>query len=218
MIDVYLIVFFLSLLTLVFLLKLKTATYEQKILGITILIALPVEVLGGYLQSKGINNLFLYHILIPIQYCLYSFIFYIAIKSVLLKNLIFYSIPVALLFSLVLFILDIQTVDTYNSYTIALTSFLTCIWILGYYRQVFTPLEIIYLEREPLFWISTGLLFYSLGCFFVDGLMKELILNYPKLAKFYYYKVFLPLSCFLYVMFLISFICRNLFRKELNKL
>jgi hypothetical protein len=85
-------------------------------------------------------------------------------------------------------------------------------WILLYYRQLFIQLKIIKLEREPLFWISTGLLFYAFGSFFVEGLMKELIDYSLALASKYYYNILIVLVSFLYVMFIVSFLCRDVFR------
>jgi hypothetical protein len=215
MIDVYIILFFLSLLATLFFIKAKKATLEQKILGCLIVVTLPCEIYGGYLQYHSINNLFIYHVLIPTQYSLYSLIFYSSIESKNVKKLIIISIPITLI-SAIFFSLSIQPINTYNSYVIVLTSVFTCAWILIYYRQIFVQLKIIYLEKEPLFWISTGLLFYSLGGFFVEGLMKELIEQDKKVASWYYYNVYMLLVSFLYIMFIISFLCQDIFNKSVK--
>lgn len=217
MIDVYLFISFLSVLLILFLIILKSATLEQRILGLLICITLPSEILGGFLQARSINNLFIYHILVPLQYSLYAVIFYYNIESRGIKKLILLSIPVVISAALI-FSLTIQQLNHYNSYAILLTSFFTCLWILIYYRQVFTQLKIVHLEREPLSWISTGLLFYSLGGFFVEGLMQNLITFSMELAKWYYYHVYLFLVGFQYTMFIIALLCRKIFNQNENKI
>lgn len=217
MIDVYIILFFLLLLACLFFFKIRTTTTEQKLLGALILISLPFELYGGYLQYHSVNNLFIYHILIPLQYSLYAVIFYLAIESQTVKKVILFSIPVVIVVA-VFMAFTIQPVISYNSYVIVLTSFFICLWILIYYRQLFVQLKIVYLEREPLFWISTGLLFYSLGGFFVEGLMKELISESITIARWYYYNVYMFLVSFLYIMFILSFICQDIFKKDTYKI
>ena len=212
MIEVYLFIAFLSVLLILFLIILKSATLEQKILGLLVCITLPSEIYGGFLQARSTNNLFIYHILVPLQYCLYATIFYYNIEAKGVKKLILMSLPVAIISALV-FALTVQPLNAYNSYAILITSFFTCLWILLYYRQLFTQLKIVYLEREPVFWISTGLLFYSLGGFFVEGLMGNLIDNSMQLAKWYYYHVYVFLVGFLYSMFILAMLCRKLFKR-----
>jgi hypothetical protein len=216
MLDVYINIFFLALLICLFFLKLEETTPEQKILGVVILITFPVELYGGYLQWYKLNNLFIYHVLVPIQYSIYASIYYLHIASGWVKKFIVLSVPVVFLVALVL-AFTIQPIlplhDTsYNSYVIALCNLLLVLWILIYYRQLFIQLKIIRLEREPLFWISTGLLFYGLGSFFAEGFMQVLIERSPALATRYYYSVTVVLLCLLYIMFIISFLCRDIFK------
>jgi hypothetical protein len=175
------------------------------------MITLPFELYGGYLQSFKLNNLFIYHVLVPVQYAIYSLIYYLRIDSGSIKKIILLSVFLVAAAALVL-ALTIQPLHSYNSYVIVLSNFLIVMWILLYYRQLFIQLKIIKLEREPLFWISTGLLFYAFGSFFVEGLMKELIDYSLALASKYYYNILIVLVSFLYVMFIVSFLCRDVFR------
>ena len=216
MIDFYLIIFFLSLLAFVFFIKLKVATPDQNIIGLMVLVTLPFELYAGYLQANRTNNLFIYHLLVPIQYIFHSFIFYYYIESNKIKKIILFSIPVVIVTAIFL-TFSIQPIEKYNSYVIVITSFFTCAWILIYYRQLFIQLTIINIEKEPLFWISTGLLVYSLGNFFVEGLMKELIEHSMEMAKWYYYNVYMLLLSFLYIMFIIAFLCRDIFNMNVKK-
>jgi len=213
MIDVYLNITLLSGILCLFLIKRKVLTYEQKIIGLLIAVTLPFELYAGYLQSFNINNLFVYHILIPVQYCFYAYLYYCHIEFKSIKKLILLSVALVITAAVVLG-LTIQPPDYYNSYVIILSNFLICVWVLTYYRQLFVHLRIINLKREPLFWISTGLLFFALGDFFVEGLMKALLEQSLTMARWYYYNIYVPVLCLLYVLFIISFICRDIFKPE----
>lgn len=212
MIDVYLNISFLTILLLLFFIKMKQLTQEQKVIGFIVLVTLPLELYAGYLQSYTINNLFIYHILIPIQYSFYAYIYYCYLEFKIMKKLILGSIILVLGAAAVL-AFTIQPPDTYNSYVIILTNFFICIWVLTYYRQLFVQLKITDLKTEPLFWISNGLLLFALGDFFVEGLMKALLDQSLRMARWNYYYIYLPLLCTLYITFIISFLCRAIFKK-----
>ncbi len=213
MIDVYLIVFLLFCLLCLFLIKRKVLTLEQRIIGLLVIVTLPFELYAGYLQSFNSNNLFVYHLLIPIQYCFYAYLYYCYIEFTIIKKLILFSIGLVITAAVAL-AFTIQPLHYYNSYVIILSNLFLCIWVLSYYRQLFVRLTIVNLKQEPLFWISTGLLFFALGDFFVEGLMKALLEESRDMARWYYYNIYVPVLCLLYVLFIVSFICRDIFKKE----
>lgn len=213
MIDVYVNISLLGCLLCLFLLKRKVLTHEQKIIGCLVVVTMPFELYAGYLQSFNVNNLFVYHVLIPVQYCFYAYLYYCYIEFTTIKKLILFSVGLVITAAVVL-ALTVQPLDNYNSYVIILSNFLLCIWVLSYYRQLFVHLRIVSLKQEPLFWISTGLLFFALGDFFVEGLMKALLEQSLEMARWYYYNIYVPVLCLLYVLFIISFICRDIFKKE----
>lgn len=211
MLDVYLTLGFELVIISLFLLNFRRATLEQKLVGALILFSFPFDLWAASIQSSDENNLFIYHILTPIQYTFYAFIYYTAVHAASVKKVILFSIPVVILAALA-FSVTVQPADSYNSYTIVLGNAFILIWIFTYYRETFQQLKIIRLEREPLFWISTGLLFYALGSFFSEGLMNYLIAHTPDLARKYYYAITVVLIGFLHIMFILSFLCRRLFK------
>ncbi len=213
MIDIYLNISFLTLILGLFFFNWAELTQEQKLIGFSVLITLPFEIYAGYLQSYNINNLFIYHMLIPVQYSFYAYIYYCYIEFKIVKKLILISIGLVITVAVVL-AQNIQTPDTYNSYVIIISNFFICIWVLTYYWQLFVQLKIINLKSEPLFWISNGLLLFSLGDFFAEGLMKALLDQSFNLARRIYYYIHVPLLCTLYITFIIAFLCRDIFRKH----
>jgi len=186
------------------LMKYKGLGTDMRILGFTIAITLLIEGYAAYLVFQLTRNLYLYHLLIPIQYTLFSLVFYQALEGDAPRKAILASIPLYLL-TVLLITLHLQTTTEFNSYARLLKNALLACWALLYYREVFKDLKIIRLHREPMFWISTGLFFYSLGNFFVDGLMNYLLgISFELAHALYYVSVFL--GYFLYITFLIAFV------------
>jgi len=179
-------------------------SYALKLLGVTLLVTLLLEGYAAYLMLEGIRNLYVYHLLTPLQYALYAFLFYLMAGSSIHKRLILFSIP---LFALVSFLLSgyVQQTNEFNSYALSLKNILLVGWALLYYRDVFMRLRVNRLETEPFFWVSTGLLFYSLGCFFVYGFMNQLIKTSHQMTLTLYY-ITLFLGYLLYITFAVAFV------------
>jgi len=74
-----------------------------------------------------------------------------------------------------------------------------------YYREVFLGLKINRLEKDPVFWISTGIFFYFLGTVIVDGLKNYMLESHSPVALTLYY-INILLGLLLNLMYLISFI------------
>jgi hypothetical protein len=162
-----------------------------KVLGVAILTTLAMESFAFYLMEQNTNNLFLYHMLIPIQYILYTVVFLFSLSRPREKKVLLASIPLYLLV-IILIMLLLQSTVEFNSYARVLNNILISGWALLYYREVFTGFRIVNLTKEPMFWVSTGLMFFSLGSFFVDGLMNHIIETSSELGEtLYYIKVFL---------------------------
>ncbi|MDX5483203.1 MAG: hypothetical protein LPK07_16100 [Hymenobacteraceae bacterium] len=184
--------------------KYKDLGMDLRILGFAMAITLLVEGYAAYLVFQLTRNLYLYHLLIPIQYTLFSLVIYQALEGITARKTVLVSIPLYLLIVL-LITLHLQTTTEFNSYARLMKNALLACWTLLYYREVFKGLRVIRLDREPMFWISTGLFFYSLGSFFVDGLMNYLLgLSYEIAHTLYYISVFL--GYMLYITFLIAFV------------
>jgi hypothetical protein len=184
--------------------KYRYLRIQLKILGLALLITCLFEAYAAYLMFQGTRNLYVFHILTPVQYILYTYIFYKTISDGILRKIILSSIPLYL-FTILLITLYIQKTSEFNSYALLIKNVLIACWSILYYREAFTKPKVFKLEIEPLFWISTGLLFYSLGSFFVDGLMNYMInQSYGLANKVYYISLFLGYS--LYVTFIIAVI------------
>jgi len=112
--------------------------------------------LTSYLKS----NLFLYHILTPIQLSLILMIYYNVINNPSYKRIVLWLIPLfVVVFASISF--TIQPITENNTYSILIKHVVVIISTLTYFFELMstTPYSKIYLQ--PIFWISVGLLFHS---------------------------------------------------------
>ncbi|WP_242917390.1 hypothetical protein [Pontibacter liquoris] len=176
----------------------------SRLLGLGLLLTLVVEGFAAYLMFHNIRNLYLYHFLTPLQYALFALVFYKVLTGTRLRQAVLASLPLYLAAS-TYFTLCLEGLSEYNSYALSLKNVLIVCWALGYYKEVFESLQVTRLTHEPMFWVSTGLFFYSLGSFFVDGLMNQLLSDSFELASALYY-ISIFLEYLLYITFLIAFV------------
>lgn len=156
--------------------KYRDLRNELRLLGFLLLITFLVEGYATYLMLHDTRNLYLYHLLTPVQYVLYAGVFRMALQTGWVKRLITLSVP-AFLLACLLVTLYVQGTSEYNSYALMLKSFFITGWVLCYFVEAFSTLKLGRIETEPMFWVCTGLLFYSLGSFFLEGLMNYLLLQ-----------------------------------------
>lgn len=176
---------------------------ELRLLGLTLGITTLIESYAAYLVFQLKVNLFLYHWLIPIQVVLFSLIFHRTLHTPGFRKLILFSIPVYLIFACYN-TLYLQPLSEFNSYSRILKNILLTCWALFYYKELFAELKVKALSKDPMFWVSTGLLFASLGSFFSDGLMNHLLsLSFEMAHALNYINVFL--KYFLNLTFLVAF-------------
>ncbi len=214
--EIYIHMVFLPLNIILFLRDSRSIRLELKLLGLFFLVTYPFEWYASFVQVQGgDNNLFVYHLLVPIQYLVFALIYYFAIASAAVKKIILCSIPCYSVISAWL-TLTVEPFEIYNSFAIMLENALLALWVLVYYKELFLRRTPVVLKREPIFWISTGLLFFSVGDFFAEGLMSTVIGLDPQLAKLLFYAIYVPLLFFFYLMCTTAFVCRELFKSSVR--
>jgi hypothetical protein len=202
--EIYLNFILLSLNCFLWLIQLPKLRQPLKILGCILVITLIAESFAFQLLKKKENNLFIFHLLVPLQFIFYTMIFYFESKRRSVKRIMVASIVLVCIMSIALS-LKTQGIDEYNSYVTMARHFFLVIWILLFFRRMLVEVEIPNPLHEPMFWISTGLLFYSLGSFFIEGYMNMLIDAAPEVAKRLYF-VNVLLGLFMYLLFLAAFL------------
>lgn len=150
-----------------------------QVLGLFLLITAIVDgiaatiMLNKYLANTIVSNLFLYHILTPIQYVIICFIYLPVVTNVRIKTVIRASALLFVLLSVVL-TMYVQPLSAYPSYSILVKHTLTILLIMIYFYEVMskTPYTTIYVQ--PIFWVSVGFLFHSCLNILLEGVSNYL--------------------------------------------
>jgi len=202
-------VFFLSLDLLFLSIKWyhKELVIPFKILAIILLLALLLELCTSIFFSGLSNNLFLYHIYSPIEFVLYSLYFTNLSMAKETNKFIYLNIPLFLLFALISSAF-IQKIDVNNGFVTTIESILNILYCLLYLRHI-NIYQIAYrAERNPFFWVTIGILFYSIGYLFVEGFLNLLLEISIDTARFYY-KIGFLFKYVMCMMFLVGILIRK---------
>jgi len=154
------------------------------------------------------NNLFLFHILTPIEYSIMAILYRSVIVNKLIKKVLLISIPVFILIS-ILFAIFIQAPDTNNTYVFIIESVALIFLSLFFLREVLLLQQVKDIYTFPMFWISVGILFHFTGILVIEGMLNYTISHSMDLAR----KVYELGHIFKYLLF-ISFIIGAFFLKS----
>ena len=177
-----------------------------KLLVVYLLLVLAVESIAAVMIAKGMYTTVLYNFFTIIEFDFYFFIVAQVIYSRVGKKIILHAIWAysALALSNVLFL---QKINTFHSVTFALGCFLTVVFSIYYFFQLFQFPYAIKLVKEPSFWICTALLFYFCCIFplfayinFMSKIPQFIIRNYQALIEIF--------NTLLYSLFAAAFLCR----------
>ena len=131
-----------------------------------IIITLFIEFIARVLFERGMNNMFLFHLYTFVEFGFVSAIFYLLSRSEAWKKLILIVSSLFVVFS-ILNLLFFEGIEQFNSnqrYFECISVFVYCV---GYYLGVLRSSESFFLEREPMFWLTSGYLLYFSGTLFL---------------------------------------------------
>ncbi len=160
----------------------------RPLLGLAML-HLCVELLADYLHfgfTPSIDNIFLYHLMTPLDYSLLAFIFYQTFTGLRLKRAIGWSV-VAYWAVAVFFTLYNEPLDQVNTLAFMTESLLITFWCFMFFRDLLNRSSTYVPEKDPTFWILVAVLFYFLGNFFIYGSLNYFIKNDVTLGTRIYY-------------------------------
>lgn len=132
---------------------------------------------GGYITAENyINNNWMSHVFVPLEYLFFSSVYYTAFRSKLIKKGIFASFWLFLGFC-VLNVFLWEPLDSFNANARVLESILLISLVLLYFYRKLNSKEEINFIRKPLFLLSAAILIYFAGTVvlfsFLDALMQE---------------------------------------------
>jgi hypothetical protein len=170
-----------------------------------LLLALPVETAGYYTKSQRISNHLLYNVFFLIEFTFLNFIYYRAIPLERVRKVI----RVYSLFFIGLFVANatfVQGWQMFNSNMFLVGGLGVLAWIGIYFVRLLTDPQLPELRRQPLFWISTGLLFFFPGITPIYGMLNYLNEHYQEVAK-QYFAIIPVLFLIKYALLGVGFLC-----------
>ena len=140
------------------------------------------ESVGLLLMINHTNNGFIFHILQPIEYGLIALFYRDSFPGAQTKKIAIVSITVFFIFCLI-DTLTLEPLSTPNSNQFLVEAILLICWSTYYLYQILQRESYLPLRSIPEFWISTGVLFFYAGAFFLMGLLNYLTKTDFALAK-----------------------------------
>lgn len=129
--------------------------------------------LNSYLGKKIVSNLFLYHILVPLQVFLIMHIY----SNVLVKPHSRQAARTCAVFFVLLSIFlstTVQPLSTYNSYSTMVKHLLVISFSLLFLLETLVSLSYIRITKQPIFWIAVAFFFHSSFNIMLEGVSNVL--------------------------------------------
>jgi hypothetical protein len=179
-------------------------------------VTLAVELAGLITTRMNIRNLWMFNVFTCSEFVFYSWVYLNILENQRVKKLIRYAIVVyPLLFLINIF--WIEGIYRFHTLTYRIGSVMIVVWAYLYFRQLMRSSSYSPVLRNPIFWISTGLLFFYAGFFFYMTAGSILIYAKGFYSKLVFDTISDTLNLLLYSCFLISFLCQmSITRKSLR--
>ena len=174
-------------------------------------ITVGVELLGYYLTSIGKYNVYIYNFFTVIEFCFYFFVLSQVVSRVKMKRIIKGTI---VLYASAAFIniFFLQGTKMFHTVTYSIGCLLVVIFCIYYFWELFRLPKSVKLQKNPAFWICTGLLFFYCCGFPLYGFINYLV-SISTLLRDNFFTIVTILNIFLYSLFTIGFLCRIRIRK-----
>lgn len=186
--------------------KLKSLDTSLRLLSLYLIITTVKELVCVYYSYNQWYNIHIYNPLRIVEFFIMPLIYYKAFTNKKFKNITKYAIVLITSVYLVN-LLFIQGLNKFNTYTIIVGRISLIIITLLYFFELLQKVETTSLYREPMLWISTGLLFYSVGSFLIHGLY-DLHSNFPADLSKKIWAINSILNLFLNLIYSIAFLCK----------
>lgn len=118
-----------------------------------------ISMVTAYLLRLRFNNLFLMHLYDAVAVIFFTIIYYKAFYTPVFKKITL-ILGVSALFTMLINSIFIEGISVYPSVSNTVLSLFLIILSLTYFYQLLTRQEFTYIEKQGLFWINSGVLFY----------------------------------------------------------
>jgi hypothetical protein len=170
-------------------------------------LSLAVELTGLITSRMNLHNQWMFNFFTCIEFLFYSYIYSRLLEKKWVKVIHYCMIAYPVLFLANVFFN--QGVAHFHTITYLIGSVMVVFWCYLYFRQLMLSPHYTPVFRNPVFWISTGLLFFYTGFFFYMSAVDFLGWR----DKTYWHIISGTLNTLLYGCFLIAFLCRLSLKK-----
>ncbi|MEM6321748.1 MAG: hypothetical protein AAF960_29075 [Bacteroidota bacterium] len=142
--------------------RIKHLTELQRLIGLSVLLSLGGELIGIFLAKAGINNLYVFHTFTVLQFALLTLIMEKELVPFVSKR----TLRGLMVGFTILALFDAfwwNGIENFNNYARTISSILLISLVILFFYKTLQELRIKNLEREPLFWLSIGILIYHSG-------------------------------------------------------
>lgn len=148
------------------------------------------------------NNHPVIYIFIIISILFFGAIYYYAFFSPVLKKAILILSAIALLITL-FNVIFIESIWDYPSLSITVLGVLLIFFSLAYFYQLLNRQEFVHIEKQGLFWINTGVLFYFSINLFLFMLFQQILLKHPE-----YYMIHSVTNIIANILYSVGLLCK----------
>jgi len=151
-----------------------------KIAAVYFVISVAADVLQEIMKRNGsINNMPVIHAYILISILFFGAMYYNAFFSPLVKKTIIILTCISFLVS-VINIFSYEGLQEYPSVSNTVLSIMLICFSLAYFYQLLTRQEFVHIEKQGLFWINAGILFYFSITIFLFMLYKQMLIEHQE--------------------------------------
>ncbi|HWZ04202.1 MAG TPA: hypothetical protein VNX40_11375 [Mucilaginibacter sp.] len=175
-----------------------------KIAGIFFLVAFLIDIILELMTTMGVvNNMPMIHLFIVINILFFTAIYYYAFFKPSVKKAVIVLAALALLI-VVFNIIFVEGIWEYPSLSITVLSVLLICFSLAYFYQLLNRQEFIHIEKQGLFWINSGVLFYFAINIFLFMLFKQ----FSQDEKQEYYMIHSTSNVIANILYTVGLLCR----------
>ena len=184
-------------------LRFKVINKSNKFFLLLIFATFISESIAHTMIQNGKSNFSVYHIFSPLQYSLVALGYYFDTRS----KYTLLTIPLMIIIS-IFFSIWIQSPPLFNSYFLTIELFLFSILGISFFQKLLKANTETKLKNYPLFWISCGIILFSVSNLFIFGTHNFFkILNPAIKHTFKYLRYFT--NYFYYIMYIFAFLVKQ---------
>ncbi|MCR9171793.1 MAG: hypothetical protein NXI10_04835 [bacterium] len=176
-------------------------SFALRILFVYVAVTGIFELITGIMFAYGVNNMVLFHTYFYIEFLAISAIFFFSYDSVFWRGIVGVFLVSFLAFSLIdYFYFDAW--DPFKANERYAEGLMVIIMCAGYYISLLRRPIHRYLERQPMFWLTSGWLIYFAGTLYLFLFSKELL----EMDSFHFWQIHAILNIGLNVIYVVSFV------------